>query len=424
MGFRTLTCLGARSSSSTVVKDTTMSPPLPQWQPRRTLIDLYTEKDETSWYWRVAATFSAFLIMLGYVSSFPHGGSILTLSRFLILPQASQSRTSSATTSQPSVIAAIVILVIGYITSIVVASVCSSWVFQLDILHVPCLISSLLGLVNILYTVSTYGSPMQWTRFSIAGVTLSGVSTILYTIAALLTFRKIYIVRARDAMHRHQPKSSSNGMMPETELQRQQLLRLLLQQEDAKKAHPENNHHTFKLEWPGTSETRRHTMTTLRNLPRAARQAYENRTSASYAPQDPHPQAAMHMDPVTEEESLDPRMGSSQAQGYGSPDTYDEHNIPGIVNTRYPTPTRSQTSLPSLPQLQANGYPIEKPEASHTNEASPAERSMNQYHVVEGNDWHTHSEEALRSTNWADRELRRMEIELADRCRRRDEGRH
>ena len=42
-------------------------PSLPKWRPRRTVIDLYSEKDQTLWYWRVAATLSAFLIMIGYV---------------------------------------------------------------------------------------------------------------------------------------------------------------------------------------------------------------------------------------------------------------------------------------------------------------------------------------------------------------------
>lgn len=65
MGLKMLTCLGARSSRSAPAEDTEMSPPLPKWTPRRTLIDLYTEKDNTSWYWRAAATISAFLIMLG-----------------------------------------------------------------------------------------------------------------------------------------------------------------------------------------------------------------------------------------------------------------------------------------------------------------------------------------------------------------------
>jgi len=350
---------------------------------------------------------------------------LLTPSRFLILSPASQQNPSVTSTTNPSRIAAIIILAIGYVLSLGVAIICKSWVFQLDILYVPCLTSSLLGLINVLYTLSTYGTSPQWTKISVAGVILSAVSMFVYTIAALLTFRKIHIVRARDAMHRHQPESGTDGVMPETELQRQQLLRLLLQQEDAKKATSDNNQSTFKLEWPGNNDNRRNTITTLRNLPRAARAAYENRSSASFLAQDPHPQSTMHMDPVTEEESLDPRMEPISETAYISPTDQDDYSIPGIVNTRYPTPSQSQTPLPApvLPQLQANGYPIEKPEAQLTHKLQPVERNLNQYHVVDGDRWQRQVDEGLRPTSSASRESRRMEIELADRGKGRDGGR-
>lgn len=39
--------------------------PLPKWKPRRTLIDLYMERDQVQWYWRLAATISATTIMIG-----------------------------------------------------------------------------------------------------------------------------------------------------------------------------------------------------------------------------------------------------------------------------------------------------------------------------------------------------------------------
>lgn len=158
-------------------------------------------------------------------------------------------------------------------------------------------------------------------------------------------------------------------------------------------------------------------MTTLRNLPRAARQVYETRSSASFMVQDPHPNAAIHMDPVNEEESLDPRMASMRQPAYAPANGYDEHIIPGIVNTRYPSPAEAQTPAPAPPQLQANGYPIEKPEARSLNQSHSVERSLNQYHVVEEDEWRRQREEEQRSVSRASRESRRMEIELADRGR-------
>lgn len=40
-------------------------PPVLKWKPRRTLIDLYNERDHTRWYWRMAANLSSLMIMAG-----------------------------------------------------------------------------------------------------------------------------------------------------------------------------------------------------------------------------------------------------------------------------------------------------------------------------------------------------------------------
>ena len=42
-------------------------PPPPKWRPRRTVIDLYNERDHTRWYWRLAAVLSTLMIMAGWV---------------------------------------------------------------------------------------------------------------------------------------------------------------------------------------------------------------------------------------------------------------------------------------------------------------------------------------------------------------------
>ena len=249
------------------------------------------------------------------------------------------------------------------------------------------------------------------------------------------------MVRARDAMHRHHSTSSTEKMMPETDQQRQQLLRLLLHQEDAKNASPETGHSTFKLDWdwPGNIDRRnsRSTTGTLRNLPRAARNAYESRTNSIYGRQDSaNPRAAAPMDSVAEEAPLNPRLteGFLQATAYTPQlNYYDEANIPGIANTRKYPPQDSPLPPPSpnhLPQLQENGYPIEKPLMQNLDEHVPSERQHNQYHMVERDQPAIESlmaqqQEQQRSTSRAStqsREDRRMEIEMAGRRRRRDEG--
>jgi hypothetical protein len=250
------------------------------------------------------------------------------------------------------------------------------------------------------------------------------------------TFRKIYIVRSRDVMHRHHSISSTDKIMPETELQRQQLLRLLQQQQDAKNGSPEINSSTFKLEWewPGNGERRntRSTLGTLRHIPRAARDVYESRTNSMYGYQDPANSIPAPMDSVEEEAPFNPRLAPLPSTAYSPRNNdYDDAHIPGIINTRsytqdsYPPPPQSH-----LPQLQENGYPLEKPSFPDLDERHPLERRQNQYHMIEEDQpaiefrMRQHGEQ-LRSASRAStqsREDRRMEIELSERGRGRDEG--
>ncbi|KAL9136173.1 MAG: hypothetical protein Q9175_002630 [Cornicularia normoerica] len=389
---------------------------LPQWRPRRTLIDLYNEKDQALWYWRAAATLSSLLIMIG----------------FLIFPSAFKQISVPTISSKSATIATVILLVLGYVLSLVTSLICRSWIFQLDIIFVPCLCSSVLGLINILYSLSTHETSLQWTSSSIVALVLSITSTLTYATFALLNFRKIHIVRARDAMHRHH-SDSTDAIMPESELQRQQLLRLLLQQEDAKQQNSDNGQSTFKIDWPGNAD-RRSTIVTLRSLPRAVRNSYGNRNSDLYGGQDGNPPPLPPMDSVVEEASLDPRFGSLDgivpldARTYIPPNnSYIDGDIPGIVNTRYDSPIQSPP--PNLPQLQANGYPIEKPEVQDVNVQHPSQRpeyhmldedarGRDQYRMINEQGQRRHDAPRSRS-----RESRRIEIELADRGKGRDEGR-
>lgn len=78
---------------------------------------------------------------------------------------------------------------------------------------------------------------------------LSIASVLVYTVLSLLTYRKIYIVKARDEMHRPTSPSKVAGYIPEDDQQRKQLLRLLQQQEETKPVSPESaTQNTFKID--------------------------------------------------------------------------------------------------------------------------------------------------------------------------------
>lgn len=219
--------------------------------------------------------------------------------------------------------------------------------------------------------------------------------------------------------------------MPESELQRQQLLRLLLQHEDAKQQNSDNSQSTFKIDWPGNGD-RRSTIGTLRNLPRAVQNSYGSRNSDLYSGEDAIPPPLPPMNSVAEVAPLDPTFMSSdgilplEARSYIPSNTsYIHGDIPGIVNTRYISPTRYPPS--NLPQLQANGYPLEKPENQDLHVPHPSQRP--DYHIVDEHDrgrdcYRMLDEQGQRrhdEPRSLSRESRRMEIELADRGKERSE---
>ncbi|KAI4251637.1 MAG: hypothetical protein LQ352_004731 [Teloschistes flavicans] len=225
--------------------------PLPKWRPRKTLIDLYEERDRTAWYWRTAGILSAAVIMLGY----------------LIFPTSFPNNHSNGLSANNSGIAAGLLLALGYVVSVITAVACKSWLFQLDVIFVPALFSCLLGLINVIIILGTsHGTASNWSSASIAAIVIASISSAIYLTLALYTFRRIHVVRNRDAMHRHNSDGESYHLVPEDEMQRQQLLRLLLQRENSKKPSPEAGQSTFHIDLPDSIRRTETHLTTPRNI--------------------------------------------------------------------------------------------------------------------------------------------------------------
>ena len=290
----------------------------------------------------------------------------------------------------------------------------------------PCLTSCLFGLFNVLYNLGIHDHPEQ-TSPAIVALVISAASTVVYGVAALWTYRNIYLVKARDKMHRYHPDSSTDKMLPETEQQRQQLQGLLLQPKNAKHGSPDTNQSTFQIRLPPSNDHRssRSTWGTLRDLHGVARSAHE-RTNSTYGRQEYNETLSAPMDPVEEETSPAPRIAPLPATAYVPPQSnYNDAYIPGIVNTRSYTPLEAPPAA-NLPKLQENGYPLEKPPP--LKEQHPLQRAENQYRIVEDHQptierfmaQHEQSRSASRAST--QRESRRMEIELADRGNNRGKG--
>ena len=105
----------------------------------------------------------------------------------------------------------------------------------------PCLLSCVLGLLNIGVTMGVPQAPVDpaltnptpqshWNTASISALTLALVSSTIYGGLTFYTFRKVHLIRTN---HKNRNSDSETmRLIPEDEQQRQQLLRLLLAKEN------------------------------------------------------------------------------------------------------------------------------------------------------------------------------------------------
>lgn len=363
--------------------------------------------------------------------------------RFIIFPSAYIQTSNVSLTRASAFSAALVLIVPAYLISLTLAVFQKSWIFRLDILYMPHLIASSVGFLTTVYYVSSHrgvvGSSTDSSNYAITALVMSVLSTIIYGICSFLTFRQIWIVRARDDSHRQTNPIKTHEFIPETEQQRKQLLRLLVQQEEAQQASPDNASQTFKIEWPGFSSnnsndrSHRSTMTTFRSFPRirpTSRYTTRRSTMLGGAPPDHLTGGIERVPTIIQEEST---MGSSQ---HGANHSVNEFSVvnpaalrPGIsgrahsalfntadVDDRSRAPSYCENVHPSMyidvrsrAALGPNGYPIEKTRSAE--QSSDAESQRTEYHLAPPDTGRT---PAGRSSHRESRRTRE-EIELADR---------
>lgn len=114
----------------------------------------------------------------------------------------------------------------------------------------PSLGSSFLGLFNTILTVELRDlKPLK--AVSITVLCISVVSIAFYAVTSILTYRRVYLVSESDRLRRQRNGGSYEPIkMPETEAQRQQLLRLLLKRDVDRAPTPEAAQNTFRIDIP------------------------------------------------------------------------------------------------------------------------------------------------------------------------------
>ncbi|MCJ1485147.1 hypothetical protein MMC06_005320 [Schaereria dolodes] len=301
---------------------------LPDWQPRKTVIDLYNDRDSVRWYWRLLGTISAATILVG----------------FLIFPSAFESSTTTRASQGTLSVVSVVLLALGYSLSVALWFLCTSLLFQLDVLFIPCLFSCLLGLLNVIISIAIYPSNSQWNPSSISALTLALASSLIYGVLSLLTFHKISKLRTRDALTRRRTDSEAARLIPEDELQRQQLQRLLGKNNDDKTS-PAASQNTFQIHIPEPSkpqrDSRRAQDSATTPYLTAPSNIYEGRSrSVGAIPLDQAPSLAREQK-NSQESGVDPKLVNLERARQRSQNMRDR----GYSNPRYPN-----QDLPQSPQ--------------------------------------------------------------------------
>ena len=312
----------------------------------------------------------------------------------------------------------------------------------------PCLSSCIFGLFNVVYNINVHPSSVsRWNASSIVAMTLATVSTLVYLLFALITYRSIHNVRSRDAMHRHH--SDGEALLPEDEMQRQQLLRLLLHK-DGKKVSSEASRSTYRIDLPETLRR----VTTHLSAPQHV-YGFDTRPSRSRsAPMQPFQDRAGNRtspEPPTvlvQAPTLTP--SNTLSEGQYTQNTFPASNDYEPNHNHYPQNPQSPANTyqtnpddyPHSPLSPANGYeshqgdlgieglvnthartpslPKEKREqlTRQLSTRHPAERAS--YHIVDPPVPQVASyftPQTVEELNRLSRESRRAEIELEDRGR-------
>jgi hypothetical protein len=219
---------------------------------RSTLYDLYVERDATTWYFRILATAGTWLILAGYI----------------LFTFAATSNPKDIVAEKPTlIVAGAVVIVIGHILTVLTYLFVASPLFRFDVVLIPTLFSSSIGFLAVLlhqgvHRNLSFDQPLVYLPllFSVLGILVSAT-------LALWTHRCIQRVRASDNRRRGhhnqyqdlpawQMEATDSAAvkllpdLPNEELQRQQLERLLFKQNTDRAPSLDTQSSTYRIDFP------------------------------------------------------------------------------------------------------------------------------------------------------------------------------
>ncbi|KAI7542406.1 hypothetical protein KC331_g7998 [Hortaea werneckii] len=263
-------------------------------QSYRNLDGVNAEKNAVGWYWRAVAI----------------GSSIIILGGYLILPVTFHHDDGLRVSKSALGIFAVALLTAGFSFTVLLCFAVRNPVFQAESVFLPCLISCAIGLLTIFYDF-LISSKFYWNTPALLSTVAASITTIAYSALLIFSHRRIGVSRrvqrapsmpsismpARassmsssggawqdptyqenyvrnmhpTSLHTPQPMGYDPNSITEEEMQRQQMLMLLLQKEQP--ATPDPSQSTFRIDWQGREED-------------------DAPPNGYYAPQTPLPQTA------------------------------------------------------------------------------------------------------------------------------------
>ena len=219
---------------------------------RGTLYDLYLERSALPRYYRFLATIGTWMILAGYV----------------VLAAAANPNRMNLITSKTSLVAAgIVLLVLGHILAISTYLFAASLTFRFDVVLVPAFVSCSIGFLAVLlnqriHFQGSFDRPLVYLPilFSLLGV-LTSIALALWIQYRIHKVKELDIRRRkRPEQHRDsatwRPSSIDNSAakllpdLPDDELQRQQLERLLFKNTNNRAPSPDAQTNTYRIDIP------------------------------------------------------------------------------------------------------------------------------------------------------------------------------
>ncbi|KAK0322482.1 hypothetical protein LTR82_006441 [Friedmanniomyces endolithicus] len=234
-------------------------------QSYRTFDGISQERDNVAWYWRMIALGSSFVILGGY----------------LMLPVTFDNNAQLRISPAALGIFAVALLTAGFSFTALLCFAVRNPLFQADAVFLPCLTSCVIGLLTVFYDF-LISSRYEWNVAALLLTIAASVTTIIYGALLVYTHRRIGIIKSRGSsmpLHPQRPDSLSpsnpwqeptyyenynRNMFPtsirethpmvydpnqitEDEMQRQQMLMLLMHREQAPTPDPSQS--TFHIDW-------------------------------------------------------------------------------------------------------------------------------------------------------------------------------